>query len=96
MLQRSGARILDVRRQSEFAAGHIPGAVHVPHVQLAQRLGDAPAGDPVIVNCRSGVRSARATSLLRARGINAINLEGGYLAWAAAGLPSETEQPAQA
>jgi hydroxyacylglutathione hydrolase len=73
-------RVLDVRRASEFAEGHIPGATNIAHTRLAARLGEVPAG-PLVINCRSGGRSARAASFLARRGHEVINLEGGYLGW---------------
>lgn len=77
--------VLDVRRSDEFAAGHFPGALHIMHLQLAQRLDEVPRDKPVLVSCRSGGRSARAMSLLRRTGFEAMNVAGGALAWQAAG-----------
>jgi adenylyltransferase/sulfurtransferase len=48
-------------------------------------LSEVPQDRPVLVHCRSGARSARATALLRRHGFNATNMVGGYLAWEAAG-----------
>ena len=80
------AVILDVRNASEFAEGHIPGATNVSYVQLPKRMNEVPAGLPIYVNCRSGIRSARAVSYLNEHGHNAINIAGGFLAWEAAGF----------
>lgn len=66
----SGASVLDVRRADEFAAGHVPGAVHIAHVRLAGRLDDVPAGAPLYVYCQSGVRSAVASALLARAGFD--------------------------
>jgi hydroxyacylglutathione hydrolase len=45
-------------------------------------MDEVPAGDaPLLVNCRSGMRSARAVSLLKRHGQDVINLKGGFLAW---------------
>ena len=73
--------MLDVRRRAEVAAGHLPGAIGVCHVQLSQRLDEVPRDRPVMIFCRSGVRSARATTLLRRAGYEATNVAGGMLAW---------------
>jgi hydroxyacylglutathione hydrolase len=75
--------VLDVRGRSEWAGGHLPGARHIPLGELADRLDELPRG-PFGVQCQSGARSAIATSLLHRLGrTDAINLEGGYAAWAA-------------
>ena len=65
-----GAAVLDVRRGAEVEGGHVPGAVHVPHVRLADRLGEVPDGSPVYVHCQSGVRSAVAAALLAREGVD--------------------------
>jgi rhodanese-related sulfurtransferase len=80
-----GVVLLDVREIEEWAAGHAPGAVHVP---LSRLTPDAvPSGATVLCLCRSGNRSGRATEALRNHGIDALNVAGGMHAWAAAGLP---------
>lgn len=89
-----GAPVLDVRRAAEFVEGHIPGAVNVAHTRLAARMDEVPAAGnkentTLIVNCRSGVRSARASAYLERSGYRVANLKGGFLAWEAAGKPVE-------
>lgn len=79
--------ILDVREPAEWAAGHIPGAVHIPLGELGERAAELPTDRPIIAACRSGARSAKATQLLNARKVETTNLEGGTQAWHAAGLP---------
>ncbi|MDQ3152469.1 MAG: rhodanese-like domain-containing protein [Actinomycetota bacterium] len=79
--------LLDVREDDEWAAGHAPQAVHVPMGQVPQRLGDIPGGGPVHVVCRSGGRSAQVTAYLNQAGWEAVNVDGGMRAWAAAGRP---------
>lgn len=78
-----GASILDVRGTAEYDAGAIDGATHVPHTVLADHLDDLPDGEPIIVHCAGGVRSAAACSLLARRGVRVCNLRGGYSAWCA-------------
>jgi hydroxyacylglutathione hydrolase len=72
---------LDVRRATEFAEGHIPGAMNIAHTRLLSRLNDVPRDRPIVVNCRSGGRSARACALLQKHGYDVVNLEGGYMGW---------------
>lgn len=73
--------ILDVRRASEFREGHIPGAVNIAHTRLLSRLSEVPKDRHILVNCRSGARSARACALLQRHGYECTNLAGGMLAW---------------
>lgn len=80
------AVLLDVREPAEFAAGHAPGALLIPLGQLADRLGEVPAGQ-VVVTCKRGGRASRATTALIAAGRDAVNLRGGMQAWSDAGRP---------
>jgi len=80
----NGLVLIDVRNDSEWNEGHIPNAIHIPLGQLAQRVGEIPAGDEIVVQCQSGNRSAIAASLLQQLGRkNVANLSGGYRAWQA-------------
>lgn len=81
--------VLDVRRKTEFAEGHIAGATNIAHTRLLSRLAEVPKDCPILVNCRSGARSARACSLLQRHGYEVTNLSGGMLAWEAAKVPVE-------
>lgn len=82
--------IVDVRAQSEWEAGHLPGAVHIPLPELEERLEEIPTGQDVVMQCQGGGRSAIAASLLKAHGRDRVaNLAGGFTAWVGAGLPVE-------
>ena len=81
-----GARplVLDVRGDDEFAEGHVPGAVHIPHDRLAARLPElAGAKDrEVVVYCRSGRRAALALETLKNAGFRRLaHLQGDYPGW---------------
>lgn len=79
-------QVLDVREPHEFTGplGHIEGAVLIPLAELAARQGELDPARPVVVVCRSGARSARATLLLAQAGFGAAaNLAGGMLRWRA-------------
>ncbi len=81
---------IDVRAQTEWDEGHIPGARHIMLGYLDQHVVEFVKSKPIVLQCRSGNRSAMAASLLQARGIkNVVNLAGGIRDWVAAGLPVE-------
>jgi rhodanese-related sulfurtransferase len=88
-LRGEGHRILDVREDDEFAAGHIAGAVHVPLMQLPARAGDLERDVEWLAVCRVGGRSLQATAYLTRLGLRVTNVDGGMEAWAGAGLPFE-------
>jgi adenylyltransferase/sulfurtransferase len=74
--------ILDVRNPEEIAICRIAGSTVIPLSELPNRLGELDAARPVVVHCKSGVRSAKAIALLRAAGFSRLqNLKGGILAW---------------
>jgi len=85
----AGGLVLDVREDDEWDAGHIAGAVHIPLGQLVERVDELPEDRQLVVVCRSGARSARATAFLASSGLVAVNLAGGMHAWAGAGLRFE-------
>ncbi len=75
--------LLDVREPHEVDICQIPGMSKlIPVGSLGERLSEIETADPIVVYCRSGVRSARAFDQLRAAGFGAVrNLKGGILAW---------------
>ena len=79
---------------TEWEAGHIAGAQHIPLGQLPERYGEVPADEDVYVICRSGGRSLRATAYLQQYGFDPVNVLGGMGAWMDAGKPmvSETDE----
>lgn len=82
--------LIDVRAQSEWDGGHLPGAQHIMLGYLLPRASEVPTDKPVVVQCHTGGRSAIAASILQAQGIkNVTNLMGGYSKWVAEGLPTE-------
>lgn len=72
---------LDVREPDEYAAGHIPGSQLMPLGTVETRLGEIDRERAIVVVCRSGGRSDRATQLLLQAGLDAVNMTGGMLAW---------------
>jgi rhodanese-related sulfurtransferase len=102
MLADEAARpcVIDVREPLEVSQGAIANSISIPLGQLAARSGDLDHGRSFVVHCKSGYRSAIATSLLRRHGVQQVaNLVGGFDAWKAASLPialpdaSATETP---
>lgn len=91
-----GLAVLDVREPVEWEHGHIAGALHIPLMDLPERLGDIPEGR-VLVVCKVGGRSGQAVGYLAQQGHDVVNLAGGMLDWEAAGRPmvSENGQPPQ-
>jgi molybdopterin/thiamine biosynthesis adenylyltransferase/rhodanese-related sulfurtransferase len=75
--------ILDVRNPEEIAICRIAGSTVIPLPELPNRLGELDPSTPMIVHCKSGVRSAKAIALLQSAGFSKLkNLKGGILAWA--------------
>lgn len=76
------ALILDVRSVGEFASGHLPGSMNVPHTELRERIDEvreAAAGRPVRALCGSGVRSHIANRVLAQQGFDSASMSGGML-----------------
>jgi NADPH-dependent 2,4-dienoyl-CoA reductase/sulfur reductase-like enzyme/rhodanese-related sulfurtransferase len=70
--------LIDVRTHSEFAAGHIPGAQHIPLDNLRERLDEVSSDKEAIVYCQVGLRGYLATRILLQKGFKVRNLSGGY------------------
>jgi len=82
--------VIDVRSAEEYAAGHVPGAVNIPHDQVASRLAEIPKDKEVVLYCRSGRRSGLAAETLEANGYKNLQLlQGDMPGWEKAGLPVE-------
>ncbi|MEW6582409.1 MAG: rhodanese-like domain-containing protein [Actinomycetota bacterium] len=92
---RGEVAILDVRERDEHERTSVPGVPLIPMSELLERLDEVPDG-PLVVMCRSGARSAAVADYLTGNEGRAdvANLDGGILAWAAAGLPFDGEPPA--
>jgi rhodanese-related sulfurtransferase len=87
-----GPLLLDVRTPEEYAAGHLPGARHVPLQELEARLGElAPYQQRgVIAYCESGRRADKALDILRDAGFQNLGVVAGSMArWRSEGLPVE-------
>lgn len=85
------ACVLDVREPEEWRAGHAKGAVHIPMGEIVARIHELPADQRVHVVCRVGGRSAQVTQYLIVQGLDAVNVDGGMLAWASSGCSLEAD-----
>jgi len=88
-LAEQGAQIVDVRRDYEFEAGHVPGARQVEMNDLTAQADSIAKDKPVVFTCRTGNRSGMAAEAFRQGGWDAHNMNGGLTAWAEQGLPLE-------
>lgn len=93
MLEQGGVTLVDVRRAEEYAAGHVAGALLLPldrvPTDAATALPDKNA--PLLVYCRSGVRSKQAADSMVAQGYAQVYDMGGILDWQAAGYAVITD-----
>ena len=89
--QNRGQVILDVRNASEFRAGHIPGALHIPLGRIPQAAASLPHDSRIVVHCQGGARSPIAVSVLGKMGFRDVaNFAGGFADYERRGLPVET------
>ncbi|MDH3498670.1 MAG: rhodanese-like domain-containing protein [Acidimicrobiia bacterium] len=88
----AGALLVDVREEKEWQRARIPGAVFKPMSQLNAWWQELPTDRDVILQCRTGDRSARITAALTTQAgmTNVLNLAGGIIAWHEAGFDVET------
>jgi len=80
----SSLLVLDVRTPAEYAAGHIPGAVNIPHSELGARVGelDGARGRDIVVYCRTGNRTSQALGILQKAGFDRLfHLQGDITRW---------------
>ncbi len=84
--------VLDVRPETEYAGGHLAGAVHIPLEALEQRLAELPRDREIVAYCRGQycVLAHDAVRILSARGLTARRAADGVLEWLVAGVPVET------
>lgn len=95
LIEDSSVVLLDVRTASEFAEGHIEGAINIDQGQsdfMEKAKAALPTDKKIAVYCRSGRRSANAAGKLAAEGYRCVNLKGGIVAWKEADKPMKTNQ----
>ena len=72
-------QLIDVRETSEYASGHIKGSRNIPLGQISSFT--APKGVRFALICQSGMRSRRAYKILKKKGLDVVNVNGGMMAW---------------
>ncbi|HXW15008.1 MAG TPA: rhodanese-like domain-containing protein [Terriglobia bacterium] len=84
-------KLIDVREESEWAKGHLPGAIHLCKGTIERDIENAVPGKatPIVLYCGGGFRSALAADNLQKMGYtNVISMDGGWRGWADAGFPT--------
>ena len=87
MIETGDVELIDVRRDYEYEAGHLPGARHIELNDLTANADAIPKDRPVVFYCRTGNRSGMAAEAFDQAGYDAHNLAGGITAWV------DTENP---
>lgn len=86
---RSDVVYVDVRSDAEWAAGHVEGAIHIPHTEMAERYGELEQyrDKELVVYCRSGRRAGIAKDVLEEAGFDNVTNAGGLDDLQAEGVP---------
>ncbi len=95
----SNAVVLDVRTEKEYAEGHLADAVNLDYLNeetFAQEIAKLDKTKHYYVYCRSGRRSHNAAVKMQGLGLQVVDMEGGWLAWTEAGMPTATNADKQA
>jgi len=88
--------LIDVREDSEWDRGHLPGATHLCKGIIERDIENAVPGKatPIVLYCGGGFRSALVADNLQKMGyINVLSMDGGWRAWTEAGFPTEKDAP---
>ncbi len=92
MLAQGGFDLVDVREPFEWAAGHLPGARHVPLERLMRDPRAHLKSDRIIFCCAHGLRSVTAAEVAQALGLAEVySLDGGTVTWERLGFPLERD-----
>jgi len=74
-------QVLDVRKATEYAEGHVPNAINIAHTRLASRLSDLPKDKTLLVHCGSGLRASYSVSLLKKNGFDVAWIDDLFANW---------------
>jgi phage shock protein E len=88
-INKEGIVILDVRTPEEFSEGHVEGAVNLNYrnPEFSSQLDSLDKSKKYEVYCRTGNRSGESVKLLKAKGFDAIVVDGGFVEWESHGFP---------
>ena len=86
-VERGEVTVVDVRDSASYQVGHIPGALHIPMVDVPARMDEIDIDAEVYVVCRQGGRSIQVVAYLNQIGYDAVNVSGGMVAWQHTGRP---------
>lgn len=89
LINTAGARVVDLRDRDDFSSGHIVDAIHIPHGELAKRMGELAAAKskPLILVDKMGQHTGAAGRLLKREGFEVRRLQGGISEWVNQNLP---------
>jgi rhodanese-related sulfurtransferase len=91
MIDAGNVQVIDAREPWEHAEGHVPGSLRIQHMAVLVQADKLATDRPILFICKSGQRSAVAAEFAASLGLEELyNVEGGHLAWEAAGYPMET------
>ena len=86
----SNVQVVDVRTPEEYAGGHVPGALNIPHMSILARKGELAADKELVFICKMGQRSALACEFAASAGFSSLlNVEGGTDAWIKSGYSTD-------
>jgi rhodanese-related sulfurtransferase len=86
----NGAQVVDVRTPGEYAGGHVPGAINIPHMSVIGRKAELAPDKDIVFICQVGSRSALASEFAASAGFKELfNVEGGTDAWRKSGYSVE-------
>jgi rhodanese-related sulfurtransferase len=90
MAAKDDVQVIDSRTPGEYAGGHVPGAINIPHMSTVSRKGELATDKELVFICQMGQRSALACEFAASLGFsNLYNVEGGTEAWIKAGYEVE-------
>ena len=90
MIENGDVQVIDSREPWEYDEGHVPGAHNITHMATLPRARELATDKPILFVCKSGQRSAVAAEFAATTGLTDLyNVEGGTLAWIAAGYDVE-------
>jgi phage shock protein E len=82
--------VIDVRMANEFVQGHVPGAINIPFDEIADRISEVEAPNGVALYCMRGPRARLGEAeLIKSGYTSVLHLDGGLVAWKAAGFDVE-------